>query len=357
MAVSRKFVPKFPLAQIQAHPLAELCDKRLLQSIHTLYSNLPPATVQQVAVALSGGVDSAALALHMAVWANALNLPLHCFHVHHGLQDVADQWSQHVQTLAHHLGASIHIERVHVDLLSGTGIEAAARDARYLAFQALCQRVGVHHLFVAHHQDDQAETVLLRLLRGSGPTGLGAMAPVSQREGFTVLRPWLDMPRSLLLAVGEQLTQHLSWTPVQDGTNVNDDYTRGAVRERLKPHLNERWPGWQKILTRHAKLSRDTAQLLEEVAAEDLLRLDYRKRDHSFDLKAWRELSAARQAQVMRHWLALAGLKMPTEARLDDMMRQMRTLHALGFDRHMQVKHGEFYVICRQGRVILQQYA
>ncbi|MGG4606299.1 tRNA lysidine(34) synthetase TilS [Paenalcaligenes sp. Me131] len=357
MAVSRKFVRKFPLAQVHAHPLAELCDVGLLQSIHTLYTNLPQPAPQQVAVALSGGVDSAALALHMAVWAHALELPLHCFHVHHGLQEIADQWSLHVQNLANLIGASIHIERVNVDLLSGTGIEAAARDARYQAFHTLCQRTGVQHVFVAHHQDDQAETVLLRLLRGSGPTGLGAMAPVSSRDGFMVLRPWLDIPRSRIVAVGELMSQRLGWTAVQDSTNLNDDYTRGAVRERLKPQLNERWQGWQKILTRHAKLSRDAAQLLEEVAAEDLQKLDYRTRDHSFDLKSWRELSPVRQAQVIRHWLALAGLKMPTEARLDDMMRQMRTLHALGFDRQMQVKHGAFYVICRQGRVILQQYA
>lgn len=354
MDASRKFAKRFPLAQVQAHRLANLCDIALLQSIHTLYSSLS-GDVSQVAVALSGGVDSAALALHTAVWAQSLGLPLHFFHVHHGLQEVAEQWLQHVQVLAAHLDTPLHIERVRVDLHAGTGMEAAARDARYQAFTALCARTGVQHLLVAHHQDDQAETVLLRLLRGSGPTGLGAMAPCSPREGFMVLRPWLDIPRSRLLAVGEALTQHLHWTPVQDGTNVSDDYTRGAVRERLKPHLDERWRGWQKVLTRHAKLSRDTAQLLEEVAAEDLQRLDYRTRDHSFDLKRWRELSTARQAQVMRYWLAQAGLKMPTEARLDDMMRQMRTLHALGFDRQMQVKHGEFYVICRQGRVILQQ--
>src|SRR5690606_35922767 len=108
------------------------------------------------------------------------------------------------------------------------------------------------------------------LLRGAGPAGLGAMAPVMQRDGIVYVRPWLDMPRAELLEQARQYEDATGWRPVTDPTNLDDQYTRGAVRERLAPQLNEHWPGWQAILARHARLSRESAQVLEDVAEQDL---------------------------------------------------------------------------------------
>lgn len=327
-----------------------LVNKKIMAALRQLSAD---TSATHFAVACSGGVDSAMLALHAALWAREQGHSLHLFHVHHGLQQRAEGWVQHVHHLAERLGVPCHTRRVNVDLSRGDGMESAARNARYEAFTQLAEFTGVQHIFLGHHQDDQAETVLLRLLRGAGPTGMGAMLSSTQRGGIHYLRPLLDIPRADLIVVAEQFAQIAGWEPVWDPTNLQDDYTRGALRERLTPHLNERWHGWQRILGRHAQQSQEAAEVLDEVAAEDLVALDFNPTNFSFDLALWRKLSAARQTLVVRYWLAQQGLKMPSQARLHDMLRQMRQLHALGFDRHMRIKHGEAYVCCKQGRVFL----
>ncbi|MYN13389.1 tRNA lysidine(34) synthetase TilS [Pusillimonas sp. TS35] len=306
-----------------------------------------------IAVALSGGADSAMLAAHAARVARQRGLALHCLHVHHGLQASADDWQEHAHTLARLLGLSCHTCYVRIEAAASRsdGIESAARDARYAALAGLAHALGIQHVLLAHHLDDQAETVLLRLLRGAGPTGLAAMAPLTVRDGITYARPWLDIRRDLILAQAGAFARHTGWKPVQDPTNVDEHYTRAAVRERLAPALNDRWPGWQGALARHARQSAELRDILDEVAAQDFATLAPSADGTDFSLAAWRLLSAPRQALVLRHWLAGLGLRMPTDARLRDLMRQLRQLHALGHDRQMQVKHGDYLIVCKRGRV------
>ncbi len=310
----------------------------------------PPSIL---AVALSGGADSAMMAVHAAIYAQRHGLALHCLHIHHGLQPLADRWLAHAHDLARQLCVPCHSLRVEVGHTGRDGMEAAARDARYRGLAELAGAVGARHVLLAHHRNDQAETVLLRLLRGAGPTGLAAMAPATERDGLVYLRPWLDIERGLILQQAESFHEATDWQAVQDPTNADDKYTRAAVRERLAPELDARWPGWRGNLSRHARLSGELAQVLEEVAEQDFRQLEPAADGRSFSLKAWRGLSPARQALVLRHWLSLAGARMPSEARLSDMMRQLRGLHALGHDRQMRVKHGHVFVCCRNGRVQL----
>ncbi|HEU0231070.1 MAG TPA: tRNA lysidine(34) synthetase TilS [Burkholderiaceae bacterium] len=305
------------------------------------------------AAGVSGGVDSAMLAVHAAALARERGLNFHIFHVHHGLQEPSAQWQSQVHDLAQALRVPCHSRCIRVDGASGKGIEAAAREARYATFVELAELVGIRHLLLAHHRDDQAETVLLRLLRGAGPSGLAAMAPVSHRDGLTYVRPWLELARARILDAARRYGEHTGWQPVRDPTNHDDQYTRAAVRERLVPDLNERWPGWQGVLVRHARLSAEARDVLDEVAARDLAGLDCVDDGASFSLRAWRELSPARQALVLRHWLDRLGQRMPSEARLNDVMRQLRGLHALGHDRDMRVRHGAVWIRCRAGRVFL----
>lgn len=310
--------------------------------------------VDVLGVAISGGADSAMLAVHAARLARQRGIALHLFHVHHGLQQIADSWCEQVHDLAQLLRVPCHSIRIQVNQSQGSGIEAAARDARYRALAEMGQKAQVGHILLAHHRDDQAETVLLRLLRGAGPQGLGAMEPSISRQGLVYLRPWLQVERSHILQLADEFFDLTGWAAVLDPTNADDRYTRSAVRERLTPQLNDRWPGWQSTLVRHARQSRETAQILLEVAQLDLDGLDLSEDQSSFSLACWRELSQARQALVLRHWLALQGLRMPTEARLHDLMRQMRGLHALGHDREMKVKHGEVFIRCVRGRVLVK---
>ncbi|MGB5806775.1 tRNA lysidine(34) synthetase TilS, partial [Castellaniella sp.] len=151
-------------------------DPSLLRALDTALAALPAGAA--VGVALSAGADSAMLALHAAQTARGRGLRLHCFHIHHGLQAEADDWLIQAHRLAGLLRVCCHSRRVTVDV-DGRGMEAAARDARYTALAELAAHAGVGHLLLAHHQDDQAETVLLRLLRGTGPLGLAAMRPVT----------------------------------------------------------------------------------------------------------------------------------------------------------------------------------
>lgn len=345
MAATPRFVHN------SAHP-DEFGSDALIRAISEAVA-VQPRAPQSMAVALSGGVDSAMLAVHATRFARRQALPLHFFHIHHGLQDVADQWSTHVHDLAQRLGIPCHTLRVQVDLSRGDGMESAARDARYQALAQLAQQVGVQHILLAHHRNDQAETVLLRLLRGAGPAGLAAMAPSMQREGITYLRPWLNVDRAVIVALAQRFYELSGWQAVHDPTNADDAYTRAAVRERLAPALNERWPGWQGNLVRHARLSAQAQQVLDEVARQDFSTLEPSGDSSDFSLKAWRELSPARQALVLRYWLAQSGQRMPTEARLQDLMRQLRGLHALGHDRQMKVKHGAVWICAVKGRVNL----
>ncbi len=293
------------------------------------------------------------LAVHAAKYARSRQVELHFLHVHHGLQAGADQWQAHVHDLAHRLNVPCHSLRVRVDQSGGDGMESAARTARYQALASLAAPLGVTHILLAHHQDDQAETVLLRLLRGAGPEGLGAMAPMRVRDGLVYLRPWLEVARSEILRLAGQFGELTGWHPVCDPTNSDDRYTRAAVRERLAPVLDDRWPGWQANLVRHAGLSREMALVLDEVASNDFKQLEPAADAGSFSLRKWRELPEHRQALLLRYWLALQGQRMPTQARLQDLMRQLRHLHAMGHDRQMQVKHGDRYIRCIKGRIIL----
>ncbi|NYT59254.1 tRNA lysidine(34) synthetase TilS [Alcaligenaceae bacterium] len=312
-----------------------------------------PQAPRRIGIALSGGTDSAMLAVHAALYARRAGTELHCFHVHHGLQAPADGWQTHVHDLAQMLQVPCHTRFVRVDVSGGDGMESAAREMRYAALLELAQLAGLQHILLAHHRNDQAETVMLRLLRGAGPTGLAAMAPVKQRQGLSYVRPWLDIDRALIVQQSEDFAGLTGWAPVNDPSNADDQYTRAALRERLVPELNERWPGWQAMLARHARQSAQAADVLHEVAEQDFAGLEPSDDRQSFSLAAWRKLSHARQALVLRYWLAQQSLRMPTEARLHDTMRQLRGLHALGYDRHMQVKHGQVWIRCAQGRVFI----
>lgn len=328
----------------------------LLKAIAAAVAALPKAP-RRIGIGLSGGTDSAMLAVHAALYARRAGIELHCFHVHHGLQAPADGWQARVHDLAQMLQIPCHSRFVQVDVSGGSGMESAARDMRYAALQELADQAGLSHVLLAHHQNDQAETVLLRLLRGAGPTGLAAMAPVMQRQGLSYIRPWLDVSRALIVQQAEHFASLTGWAPVSDPSNADDQYTRAALRERLAPALTARWPGWQGILARHARQSAEIAEVLHELAEQDFAGLEPSADTCSFSLAAWRELSSSRQALALRYWLARQGLRMPTEARLQDLMRQLRGLHALGHDRHMQVKHGQVWIRCAKGRVFIDTSA
>ena len=329
-------------------PWLQALDPALLRAVDAALAGQPAGAA--IGVAPSAGADSAMLAAHAAGVARRRGLRLHCFHIHHGLQAEADDWQARAHRLADLLDAGCHSRRVAVDV-DGRGMEAAARDARYAALAELAVHAGVGHVLLAHHQDDQAETVLLRLLRGTGPLGLAAMRPVTERNGLVWIRPWLDQPRSAILDCARRFETLTGWRPADDPSNADGRYARGALRARLAPVLDERWPAWRRNLARHAAQAGELSDWVEAAAQDDWLGLDPSPDGRDFSLAAWRALPAPRQVQVLRHWLGILGLRMPTEARLRAWLRQLREVHALGHDRSVQLRHEGVWIVVRRGRV------
>lgn len=344
---SRPCAPAAAIAgTVFPHPVSPELASALRRALQALPQ--PPA---RFAVAVSGGADSAMLALHAAAVARETGAGVVLLHVHHGLQDAADGWRDQVEALADLLGLPLRQARVAVATAGGQGIEAAARDARYAALARLAAEEGVGLILLAHHRNDQAETVLLRLLRGTGLGGMAAMAPLTSRDGLAYLRPWLEQDRETILRAARQFAGATCWHAVQDPTNADPRYTRAALRELLAPVLDARWPGWRAIVARHARHVAQANEILDEVAREDFAALEPGPDGASFSLAAWRRLSPARQVHVLRHWLERNGARMPTEARMNDLLRQLRGLHSLGHDRQLRVEQAGHLIRCHRGRV------
>lgn len=328
--------------------------KPLVDLLRSLQSANPTATpALRIAVGLSGGADSSMLLAAMIPMVRKFNISLHVLHIHHGLMSEADVWAEHCQALAAYLGAHCEVLRVTVARHSGLGEEAAARLARYQAYSDYCQAHQIQHFILAHHINDQAETLLLRLLRGSGVKGMGGMQREHRYGGVIYHRPWLQLERQLIMEAAARFTELSGFEMIKDPSNLDLRYKRGALRRLLIPGLERAWPQWKQTLSRHARLMAEAQALLEEVAAADLEQLDLGPGASDFSLLAWRQLSERRQAHVLRYWLSLHDIPMPTERRLQDWLRQLREVHQLGFDRSLTLQHQCYRIAVVRGRVCL----
>ena len=255
---------------------------------------------RRVLVGFSGGLDSSVLLHLLATDADARRAGLRAIHVHHGLHADADAWAAHCQRSCDALGVPLSIVRVDVDRASGLGLEGAAREARHRAF---ADALGDDEILVlAHHRDDQAETFLLRALRGSGVDGLASMRPWRAHANGWLWRPLLDAPRDTLLAHARQ--HDLNW--LEDPANAELRFDRNFLREQILPLLRERWPHASASLARSAALSVQAMDLLELEDTGALLRAMVD--DHTLDTGALRLLPPERRARVLRRWIGGLGL-------------------------------------------------
>ncbi len=252
-------------------------------------------------VALSGGLDSTVLLHLLAGLAQREALPpLSAMHIHHGLQTAADAWPAYCRELCAALSVPLQVE--YVQVVPGASLEQAARAARYAAFAA---RLGVDEvLLTAQHRDDQAETLLFRLLRGAGVQGLSAM-PASRPLGTgQLVRPLLNCSRDELLAYA---CEHgLAW--VEDPSNTDERFSRNYLRRQVLPALLRRWPQASVNMARSAAHLSEAGQLLDELAQQDVAAAEVPGEFAwlglpSLALPALRGLSEPRQRNALRYWL------------------------------------------------------
>lgn len=267
---------------------------------------VPPGS-GQIWVGFSGGLDSTVL-LHALVQSGRQPRAIH---VHHGLQPAADGWASHCEQVCTGQGVEFQLCRVSV-ADDGSGIEGAARKARYAALRGYLCADDV--LATAHHLEDQAETVLMRLLRGTGPAGLAAMRPSTEMAPGWLWRPLLDVPRSRLAAYAQ--THRLRW--IDDPHNADPRFARSFLRHHVLPLLHRHWPGATGALARAAELSGEAAELLDDLAESDLNAIA--GSDHQLSIPGLLRLTPARRRNLLRGWVARMGLPSPfhdTLQRLD----------------------------------------
>jgi len=296
-----------------------------------------------LAVAYSGGLDSAAL-LHLCnAYARLHQITLSAFHVHHGLSPNADDWVLHSQRQCSELNVPFEVAYVELGSTGATGVEATARKKRYAALGELCARHQVDILLTAHHQDDQAETILLQLLRGSGIAGLCGIqlchqaAELLGSEHLLLARPLLDFTREEL----EQYAEKNRLLHIEDESNADPRYARNALRLKVMPLLAQHFPGFQSRFARTAQHAQSGLALIEQLAKQDYQLCVADSNTAQLDVIRLQSLSEPRIDNVLRYWITLHQMQMPSTARLAEMRKQL--MHARD-DAQVCVRHGEIEV-------------
>ncbi|WP_336218590.1 tRNA lysidine(34) synthetase TilS [Citrobacter amalonaticus] len=270
----------------------------------TLTLNRSLFSSQQILVAFSGGLDSTVLLHQLVQWrAQQPALSLRAIHIHHGLSSHADEWVTHCETLCAQWQVPLVVE--HVTLAdAGLGIEAHARQARYQAFAGAL--LPGEELATAQHLDDQCETFLLALKRGSGPAGLSAMAAVSSFAGTRLIRPLLTQSRNAL----EQWAREHQLRWIEDESNQDDAYDRNFLRLHVLPLLQQRWPHFADAAARSAALCAEQESLLDELLAEELSGCI--TVNGTLALTPLMGMRDVRRAALLRRWLAKQNAPMPS---------------------------------------------
>ncbi|PPD48149.1 MAG: tRNA lysidine(34) synthetase TilS [Methylotenera sp.] len=298
----------------ELHPVLSELHSFFTQHLTADESSLASSPVSKLLLALSGGLDSSVL-LHLLVSLKPiLRFELHALHVHHGLSPNADAWAALCMEQCQSLDVPIRVVQVNVDQSSKLGIEAEARQMRYQALFDERLSIQADFIVTAHHQDDQAETFILQLMRGAGVKGLSSMAEVDRIR--SLIRPLLRVSRQALYDYAIQ--NELQWC--DDESNDNTQYERNFVRHDVMPILQARYPSVKSVISRttsHLAEANALLNTLAEIDAQTLVEND------SVCLQGLSQLSNSRAKNLLRWWFAQHYLSMPTSDHLAEMLQQL----------------------------------
>ena len=275
----------------------------LLTAIEPLFSILEQ---RNFLVAYSGGLDSHVL---LQLMSRLPDINLRALHIDHGLQDASPWWGRHCRDICNDLNIPFERISLNLEVPDGQSLEAYAREKRYQAFKDHLLEDEV--LLTGHHQNDQAETLLIQLLRGAGGAGLAAMPMMTSFAGGSHMRPLLNLTRDQLEYYAQQ--NHLSY--VEDGSNADLRFDRNYLRHQILPQLVDRWPGCYQTLSRAALIQGETQRLMGYYVAQDLESM-LGSAAGTLSVDKLIQCEPDRRRALLRYWMTASGFRAPSAKKL-----------------------------------------
>ncbi|MDD2863812.1 MAG: tRNA lysidine(34) synthetase TilS [Methylococcales bacterium] len=296
--------------------------------------------LNRIFIGYSGGVDSHVL-LHACAAISEFKNQITAVYIHHGLQKEADEWAIHCEKTAVNLDVSFLQIRVSANAKRGESPEEAARNARYDAFKNLIGENDV--LLIAQHREDQLETVLLQLFRGSGLKGIAGMPEKTAFAKGHLLRPLLNIGKDEINSYA--LENKLAW--IEDPSNQSTIYDRNFLRQDIIPKLKQRWQSLDKTVARTATHCAEAEVLISNLAQTQFQTV--LNEDNSLDILKLLTFSEIEQRLILREWFAFLNLKMPSQ---DFLQRILNEVVFARMDRH-PILHKKGVTICRKKNTLL----
>lgn len=303
-----------------------------------LHTHIKPD--DRLAIALSGGVDSVVLLHALYTLSGEIPFSLTAVHVNHGISRNAPLWSQFCSDLCRSYGIPIDIACLQLNKESGISLEALAREERYRIFS----RTQADYVVLAHHLDDQAETLLLQLLRGAGIKGLSGMPWIRKQSGVAapqLLRPLLEVTRGQIEAYAQQ--HRLKW--IYDESNDSIAYNRNFLRHEILPVLKKRYPGYGKTLLRTSRHLSEASQLLDELAEIDSTDCLV---SGKLAVDKMRALSPSRAKNLLRYILNQQNITLPSTVKLEEILKQLLSSSK---DSQIHIRFGDTAIRCFKGLI------
>ncbi|WP_256207705.1 tRNA lysidine(34) synthetase TilS [Nitrosomonas sp. Nm166] len=305
-----------------------------------LLAHIEPGS--HLTIALSGGIDSVVLLHMLAMLSKQIHFTLSAVHVNHGISRNATLWSRFCCNLCHAYGISIYVAYLQIKKEFGVSLEASAREERYRIFN----RIQADYVVLAQHLDDQAETLLLQLLRGAGIKGLSAMPIVRKQVSDTapqILRPLLEVSRSRIETYARQ--NKLNW--INDESNDDTTFNRNFLRHEILPLLKKRYPSYPITLLRTSRHLSEASLMLDELAVTDS---ESCLVSGKLQVDNLRKLSFPRAKNLLRYMLLQEGANLPSAVKLEEILNQLLSVSS---DNQFHISFANTEVRCYKGAVYI----